>query len=117
MVAIGADYDCSIEYIINGVLQKSQREVDVSFLFFMTFPSGSALVTACGLLTKSSHVTFNTAIFKRRYVLAMARVGVSPPSGIGRKICDLNERLTVQASSRRNKQRNRRYDQIRSKSD
>src|SRR5215211_6823851 len=74
VVAVSTNNDRPVKHIVEGVFQKCHREMNVSFLFFVPLPSGSAGTTRCILLAEASHVALYADASEGGYVLAVTSI-------------------------------------------
>ena len=78
-IAISTNNDGAIKYVIDGVSNKRQGQVNVCFFFLMTLPRCAATVAPGSFFRKSRHMAFNPKMLDGSDVLTMTRVCTRKP--------------------------------------
>lgn len=59
-IAIGTDKNAAIKYIVDGVFEKGQAEMNVRLFFLVTLPGRATFIAPSAFFTKARHVAIDT---------------------------------------------------------
>ena len=63
IVPVRTDNNCAIKNIVDGVLEKPERKMNISFLFFMPNPASPTGFAGHIFVAETGHVALDVAVF------------------------------------------------------